>query len=160
MFSQNAKAGFLHPLHLNFRHIRRPLMKEIHELNIPEDLLFAEDHEWARPENEKVRVGISDYAQDQLGDVVYVELPEVGEVFDKDEPFGSIESVKAVSELYMPIGGEILEINNALDDYPDLVNKSPNEEGWLILIKPTDESEIKSLMDKNAYVEMVKGLED
>jgi glycine cleavage system H protein len=135
-------------------------MKEIHELNIPEDYLFAEDHEWARLENRKVRVGISDYAQDQLGDVVYVEFPEVGEVFDKDEPFGSIESVKAVSELYMPIGGEILEINKALEDYPDLVNKSPNDEGWLILIKPTDESEIKSLMDKNAYVEMVKGLED
>jgi glycine cleavage system H protein len=135
-------------------------MKEIHELNIPEDFLFAEDHEWARLENGKVRVGISDYAQDQLGDVVYVEFPKVGEVVDKDEPFGSIESVKAVSELYMPIGGEILEINKALEDYPDLVNKSPNDEGWLILIKPTDESEIKSLMDKNAYVEMVKGLED
>jgi glycine cleavage system H protein len=135
-------------------------MKEIHELNIPEDYLFAEDHEWAHRENGKVRVGISDYAQDQLGDVVYVELPEVGEVIDKNEPFGSIESVKAVSEIYMPIGGEILEINKALDDYPDLVNKSPNDEGWLILIKPANESEIKSLMDKNAYVEMVKGLED
>jgi glycine cleavage system H protein len=135
-------------------------MKEIHELIIPEDFMFAEDHEWARQENGKVRVGLSDYAQDQLGDVVYVEFPEAGQVFDKNEPFGSIESVKAVSELYMPIGGEILEINNALNDYPDLVNKSPNDEGWLIVIKPTNESDIKSLMDKNAYVEMLKGLED
>ncbi len=134
-------------------------MKEIHELNIPEDLLFAEDHEWARPENGKVRVGISDYAQDQLGDVVYVEFPEPGQVFEKNEPFGSIESVKAVSELYMPVGGEILEINTNLNDYPDLVNKSPNDEGWLILIKPVDESELKSLMNKDAYLEMLKGLE-
>jgi glycine cleavage system H protein len=134
-------------------------MKEINELIIPEDLLFAEDHEWARQENDKVRVGISDYAQDQLGDIVYVEFPKVGEVFGKNEPFGSIESVKAVSELYMPIGGEILEINKALEDYPDLVNKNPNDEGWLILIKPTDESEIRSLMNKDAYVEMLKGLE-
>jgi glycine cleavage system H protein len=134
-------------------------MKEIHELIIPEDLLFAEDHEWARQENGKVRVGISDYAQDQLGDIVYVEFPEPGQIFSKNEPFGSIESVKAVSELYMPIGGEILEINKALDDYPDLINKSPNDQGWLILVKPTDKSEIKSLMKKNAYMEMLKGLE-
>jgi glycine cleavage system H protein len=131
-------------------------MKEIHELTIPEDLFYAEDHEWARPENGKVRVGISDYAQDQLGDIVYVEFPEPGQVFEKNEPFGSIESVKAVSELYMPIGGEILEINKALNEYPDLVNKSPNDEGWLILIKPTDKSEIESLMNKDAYVEMLK----
>jgi len=134
-------------------------MKEIHELIIPEDLLFAEDQEWVRQENGKVWVGISDYAQDQLGDIVYVEFPEPGQVFGKNEPFGSIESVKAVSELYMPIGGEILEINKALDDYPDLVNKNPNDQGWLILIRPTDESEIKSLMNKDAYVEMLKGLE-
>jgi glycine cleavage system H protein len=134
-------------------------MKEIHELIIPEDLLFAEDHEWVRQENGKVRVGISDYAQDQLGDIVYVEFPEPGQILSKNEPFGSIESVKAVSELYMPIGGEILEINKALDDYPDLINKSPNDQGWLILVKPTDKSEIKSLMKKNAYMEMLKGLE-
>lgn len=131
-------------------------MKEIHELIIPEDLLFAEDHEWARSENGKVRVGISDYAQDQLGDIVYVEFPEPGQVIERNEPFGSIESVKAVSELYMPIGGEIMEINKALNEYPDLVNKSPNDEGWIILIKPTDKSELKSLMNKDAYVEMLK----
>lgn len=131
-------------------------MKELDELIIPEDLLFAEDHEWARSENGKVRVGISDYAQDQLGDIVYVEFPEPGQVIERNEPFGSIESVKAVSELYMPVGGEILEINKALDEYPDLVNKSPNDEGWIILIKPTDKSELKSLMNKDAYVEMLK----
>lgn len=131
-------------------------MKELDELTIPEDLFYAEDHEWARPENGKVRAGISDYAQDQLGDIVYVEFPEPGQVFEKNEPFGSIESVKAVSELYMPIGGEILEINKALNEYPDLVNKSPYDEGWLILIKPTDKSELESLMNKDAYFEMLK----
>jgi glycine cleavage system H protein len=131
-------------------------MKELDELTIPEDLFYAEDHEWARSENGKVRAGISDYAQDQLGDIVYVEFPEPGQVFEKNEPFGSIESVKAVSELYMPIGGEILEINKALNEYPDLVNKSPYDEGWLILIKPTDKSELKSLMNKDAYLEMLK----
>lgn len=135
-------------------------MKEIHELVIPDDLLYAEDHEWARRENGKVRVGISDYAQDRLGDIVYVEFPETGQVFEKNEPFGSIESVKAVSELYMPVGGEILEVNQELNDYPDLVNKNPNDKGWLILIKPTDDSELKSLMDKDAYLKMLKGLED
>jgi glycine cleavage system H protein len=134
-------------------------MKEIHELVLPEDFLFAEDHEWAHQENGNIRVGLSDYAQDQLGDVVYVEVPEPGQVFEKNEPFGSIESVKAVSELYMPIGGEVLETNKALGDYPDLVNKSPNDQGWLIIIKPSDKSELKSLMDKKAYLEMLKELE-
>jgi len=130
-------------------------MKEIEELIIPEDLLFAEDHEWTRRENGNVRVGISDYAQDQLGDVVYVELPETGQRFSKNEPFGSIESVKAVSELYMPVGGEILEINAAINDFPEMVNNSPYDQGWLILIKPSDDSELKSLMDRNAYIDML-----
>ncbi|MFO8085073.1 MAG: glycine cleavage system protein GcvH [Desulfobacterales bacterium] len=134
-------------------------MKEIHELEIPENLRFAKDHEWARQENDLIRVGISDYAQSQMGDVVYVELPQVGENFSRDEPFGSIESVKAVSELYMPLGGEVVEINSALEKSPELVNQSPYEQGWLIMVKPADDLEMDSLMNKDAYLDMLKGLE-
>ncbi|MBW1667268.1 MAG: glycine cleavage system protein GcvH [Deltaproteobacteria bacterium] len=133
-------------------------MKEISELELPEDVRYAEDHEWARPEGEKIRVGISDYAQDQLGDVVFVELPQEGESFGKGDEFGSVESVKAVSELYMPVGGEILATNKLLEESPELVNKSPYQDGWMIEIKPNNQSELDSLMDRDAYLEMLKGL--
>jgi len=133
-------------------------MKEISELELPEDVRYAEDHEWARPEGEKIRVGISDYAQDQLGDVVFVELPQEGESFAKGDEFGSVESVKAVSELYMPVGGEILATNKLLEESPELVNKSPYQDGWMIEIKPNNQSELDSLMDRDAYLEMLKGL--
>ncbi len=133
-------------------------MKEISELELPEDVRYAEDHEWARPEGEKIRVGISDYAQDQLGDVVFVELPQEGESFGKGDEFGSVESVKAVSEIYMPVGGEILATNKLLEESPELVNKSPYQDGWMIEIKPNNQSELDSLMDRDAYLEMLKGL--
>jgi len=133
-------------------------MKEISELELPEDVRYAEDHEWARPEGEKIRVGISDYAQDQLGDVVFVELPQEGESFGKGDEFGSVESVKAVSELYMPVGGEILATNKLLEESPELVNKSPYQDGWMIEIKPNNQSELDSLMHRDAYLEMLKGL--
>jgi glycine cleavage system H protein len=134
-------------------------MKEIHELDIPEDLRFAKEHEWVRLEKDCVRVGISDYAQNQLGDVVYVELPQVGQRFERKEPFGSIEAVKAVSELYMPVGGEIIEINSALEVAPELVNQSPYEKGWLILVRPADDSQMALLMTRNEYIDMLKGLD-
>ncbi len=132
-------------------------MKEINELILPDDLRYAEDHEWARPEKAEVRVGIDDYAQDQLGDIVYVELPKVGDKFAKGEEFGTVESVKAVAELYMPIGGEIVDINKSLEDAPELVNSSPYDEGWMILIKPDDLADLDTLMAKEAYLEMLKG---
>ena len=132
-------------------------MKEISELNLPDDLRYAEDHEWARLESDNIRVGIDDYAQDQLGDIVYVDLPQVGDTFSKGEEFGSVESVKAVSELYLPIGGEIIEINTKLEDGPELVNASPYDDGWMVLIKPADPTELNTLMDKTAYLEMLKG---
>ena len=132
-------------------------MKEIDELILPDDLRYAEDHEWARTEEAKVRVGIDDYAQDQLGDIVYVELPKVGDTFAKGEEFGTVESVKAVAELYMPIGGEILEINKSLEDSPELVNSSPYDEGWMILIKPDDTAEVDTMMAKKAYLQMLEG---
>ena len=132
-------------------------MKEINELVLPEDVRYSEDHEWARSEGDKIRSGISDYAQDQLGDIVFVELPEVGESFEADAEFGTVESVKAVSELYMPVGGEIVAVNTALEDAPEMVNNSPYEDGWMVDIKPSNSSEVDQLMDKNAYLEKLKG---
>ena len=134
-------------------------MKEIDELNLPDDVRYAEDHEWIRYEGDKVRIGISDYAQDQLGDIVFVELPQSGDTFEKGEEFGTVESVKAVSELYMPIGGEILSVNTALEESPDLVNQSPYNDGWMIEIKPSNSAELEALITRDAYLEMLKGLE-
>ena len=133
-------------------------MKEINELVLPEDIRYAEDHEWAKKTNGVLRVGISDYAQDQLGDIVFVELPEVGASFSKGDEFGTVESVKAVSELYMPISGEITAINPDLEDAPELVNNAPYEKGWMIEVKPGDPAEFDALMEKGAYLEMLKGL--
>jgi len=130
-------------------------MKELYELNLPDNLRYAEDHEWTRLEGDKVKIGIDDYAQDQLGDIVFVELPEVGATFSKGEEFGTVESVKAVSELFMPIGGEILAINTALEETPEHVNNSPYDEGWMIEIKPSDVAEMDALMDKEAYLSLI-----
>jgi glycine cleavage system H protein len=134
-------------------------MKEIDELNLPDDVRYAEDHEWIRSEGDKVRIGISDYAQDQLGDIVFVELPQSGDTFEKGEEFGTVESVKAVSELYIPIGGEILSVNTALEESPDLVNQSPYNDGWMIEVKPSNSAELEALITRDAYLEMLKGLE-
>jgi glycine cleavage system H protein len=133
-------------------------MKEINQLNLPDNLHYAEDHEWAKQDGDKIRVGIDDYAQDQLGDIVFVELPQVGDKLAKGDVFGTVESVKAVSELFMPIGGEIIAINKNLEDSPELVNTGPYDDGWMIDIKPKDTAELGSLMTKDAYLEMLKGL--
>jgi glycine cleavage system H protein len=133
-------------------------MKEIDEL-ILEDVHYTKDHEWARPDETLITAGISDYAQDQLGEVVYVELPEVGERFEQAEAFGTVESVKAVSELYMPVGGEVVEINERLEEMPDLVNKDPYGDGWMIRIKPDDPDQLDTLMEKDVYLEHLKGIE-
>ena len=132
-------------------------MKAISELNLPEDLKYTDDHEWAKQEGDVVRIGISDYAQDQLGDVVFVELPEVGSSFAKGEEFGTVESVKAVSELYMPIGGEVAAINDTLADQPEQVNSDPYGGGWMLTVKASDPAELQSLKSKAAYLEMLKG---
>ncbi|MBW1722158.1 MAG: glycine cleavage system protein GcvH [Deltaproteobacteria bacterium] len=134
-------------------------MKEISELQLPEDVRYAEDHEWARAEGESVRIGIDDYAQDQLGDIVFVELPQPGDSFSKGDEFGTVESVKAVSELFMPIGGEVLSVNSALEDAPELVNKDPYGEGWMIEIKPADPSEMDALLTRETYLEKLKGMQ-
>jgi glycine cleavage system H protein len=132
-------------------------MKEIGELLLPEDVRYAEDHEWAKPTGQGVRIGISDYAQDQLGDIVFVELPQVGDAFAKGDEFGTVESVKAVSELYMPLGGKVTAINTALEDAPEQVNTAPYAEGWMIEIEPEDPAQMDALMDKETYLNMLKG---
>jgi glycine cleavage system H protein len=130
-------------------------MKSIDELIIPEDLRYAEDHEWAKVGGDKVRVGIDDYAQDQLQAIVYVELPEVGTSFQKGKPFGVVESVKAVVDCYMPVGGEIIAVNTALVDSPQLVNESPYREGWMIDVKPNDLSEMDTLYTSESIKEAI-----
>ena len=132
-------------------------MKELSELNLPDDVRYAESHEWARSEGDQVKVGISDYAQDQLGDIVFVELPEIGDSLGKGEEFGTVESVKAVSELYMPVGGEIVAVNSSLEDAPEFVNNTPYTDGWMIEIKPVNPSAIDELLAHDAYLEKLKG---
>jgi len=129
-------------------------------MTFDKNVKYQESHEWARKEGDLVVVGISDYAQDSLGDVVYVELPEVGATKKKGDPFGVVESVKAASDVYMPIGGEIAEVNGELDDNPSNVNDSPFDAGWLMKIKPNDESELDALMSAEKYEEYTKGLDD
>jgi len=133
-------------------------MKEIDELILPDDVRYASDHEWAKPENDLTTIGISDYAQAQLGDIVFVELPQVGANFLKGEQFGTVESVKAVAELYMPVAGEVLFVNKELEESPELLNKAPYSEGWIIRVKASEPAELNALMNKEAYLDMLKGL--
>jgi glycine cleavage system H protein len=132
-------------------------MKEIGDLKVPEGLRYTKDHEWAEQKGGKVRVGVSDYAQDQLGEIVFVEMPSVGASLEKGKMVCSLESVKAVSEVYMPIAGEIVAINTNLESSPELVNSSPYEEGWLVEVQPKDAADWHALMDQTAYLEMLKG---
>ena len=134
-------------------------MKEISELIMPDDLRYAEDHEWARIEGDRVRVGLDDYAQDQLGDIVFVELPQVGATFKKGDEFSTVESVKAVVECYLPVSGEITDVNKTLEDAPELVNQSPYEEGWFVEVRPEDPSEWEALMTSAECLEKLKGAE-
>ena len=134
------------------------MAKQISDIVLVDGLKYAEEHEWAKKEGETVKIGITDWAQDQLGDIVFVELPEVDSEFDKGEEFGTLESTKAVSEMYMPIGGKIMAINETLEDEPELVNQDPYGGGWFIEVAPGDPDELDALMDKEAYLEMLKGL--
>ena len=134
-------------------------MKEINELSFPDDIRYAESHEWARLEGDTVKVGITDYAQDQLGDIVFVELPQKGDRFEKGGEFGTVESVKAVAELFIPISGEILTVNSTLDGSPELVNKDPYGDGWMVEIKPSESDELETMMTRDIYVQFLKGKE-
>ncbi len=135
-------------------------MKEISEMVTPEDLGYTKDHEWSKPQGDTVRIGITDYAQDQLGDVVYVEVPEVGATFTQGQQCGTLESVKAVAEMYIPISGEVVAVNTALEDNPDLVNKAPYTDGWIADVRPSNPSELEGLMSAAAYIEMIKGMKE
>jgi glycine cleavage system H protein len=123
-------------------------------MNTPKDLRYSEEHEWVKVEGNQVRIGITDFAQDELGDIVFVELPEEGDELEADEPFGSVESVKTVSELYAPISGKVVEVNEDLDDSPEYVNESPYDKAWMIVVEPSDSSEIDNLMDAGEYEKM------
>jgi glycine cleavage system H protein len=120
----------------------------------PADLKYSTDHEWISVTGETSRIGITDYAQQQLGDVVYLELPEVGRTFKQGEQFGSIESVKAVSDLFCPVSGEVVEVNAALDESPESVNKNAHD-AWMIAIKVSDPNELSGLLDADAYAGLI-----
>ena len=134
-------------------------MKEIGELSLPEDVKYSDDHEWAKADGDKVRIGITDYAQDQLGDIVFVEMPEVGAELGKGDVFGTLESVKAVAEMFIPVSGEVVSVNGSLEESPALVNEDPYGNGWIVELKPSDPSEMGVLMTREAYHEMLKGMQ-
>ncbi len=129
---------------------------EVVRVSLPKDLRYSEEHEWVKVEGNKVRIGITDHAQDELGDIVFVELPEEGDDIESDEPFGSVESVKTVSELYAPISGKVVEVNEELDDSPEFVNESPYDKAWMVVIEPSDSSQIEALMTPEEYQAMIE----
>ena len=122
----------------------------------PEDLGYTKDHEWVRVKGEEATVGITDHAQQQLGDIVYVELPKVGDKLESSEPFGSVESVKAVSEIFMPLSGTVAQVNDTLNDSPELVNEDPYGDGWMIRIKIDKPSQVNALLTSIAYENYIK----
>lgn len=124
-------------------------------MNFPNNVKYTSEHEWIRVEGEVAYVGITDYAQDQLGDIVFVDIPTVGESLEKGETFGTIEVVKTVSDLFLPIGGEVLEQNETLADQPELVNSDPYGEGWIIKIQPSNLAELDELLDAEAYKALI-----
>mgnify|MGYP003429328018 FL=1 len=124
-------------------------------MSIPKDLRYTQEHEWVKVEGNKVRVGITDFAQHELGDIVFVELPEVGDTVTFNETFGSVESVKTVSELYSPVSGTVVEINEALADSPEFVNESPYENAWMIVVELSNEAEVEALLTVEAYEELI-----
>lgn len=125
--------------------------------NIPSDLKYTQEHEWARVQGNLVQVGVTSHAQEQLGDVVYVELPKVGSTVTAGKQFGVIESTKAVSDLYAPISGKVVRVNEALTTSPQTINSDPYGEGWIIELEPSDPSQLGALMDASAYSQLLKG---
>jgi glycine cleavage system H protein len=120
-------------------------------MNLPENLLYTKDHEWLRIEGDFGYVGVTDFAQGELGDVVFVEIETLGETLNKEDVFGTIEAVKTVSDMFMPVGGEVVEVNPALEDTPEVVNKDPYGAGWMVKIKVTDLSETEGLLTAEKY---------
>jgi glycine cleavage system H protein len=123
------------------------------QVSVPEELEYTRSHEWVRTEDDTATIGITDYAQEELGDIVYVELPEQGDSFDAGDSFGSIESVKAVSDLYTPIGGEVVEVNEALNDSPEKINEDPYGDGWIVKLRVSEEGDLLSASDYEQLLE-------
>lgn len=123
-------------------------------MSTPQDLRYSKEHEWVKIEDGKARIGITHFAQDELGDIVFVELPQVGDELKKDQPFGSVESVKTVSELYAPVSGKVVEVNSELEDSPEFVNESPYEKAWMVLVEAPSEEDMSALMSADEYKEM------
>lgn len=126
-------------------------------MNVPDELRYSSDHEWAKLEDGKVRIGITDYAQDTLGDVVFVQLPDVGTQLAAGATFGEVESTKSVSDVYAPIGGTVVEVNAELVDAPNRLNEDPYGEGWLCVIEPDDPSQLDALLDADGYRKLIDG---
>ena len=124
-------------------------------MNIPSELKYTKDHEWVKIEGDVATVGITDFAQSELGDIVYVEVETLDETLDKEEVFGTVEAVKTVSDLFQPLSGEIIEFNEGLEDEPEKVNSDPYGEGWMVKIKMSDSSEVESLLSDTEYKELV-----
>ena len=126
-------------------------------MNVPANLKYTKDHEWLKIEGEHAFVGITDFAQHELGDIVFIEVETVGEILDKHEAFGTIEAVKTVSDMFMPVGGEVLEFNEALTTTPELINKDPYTEGWVVKIKITNSDEVAELLSPEQYQAQIQG---
>lgn len=124
-------------------------------MNIPDNLKYTKDHEWIKVDGDIATVGITDYAQNELGDIVYIEVNSIGEPLEQEETFGTIEAVKTVSDLFMPVSGEVAEFNEELESNPETVNKDPYNEGWIVKIKMSDPGEVEALMDADAYKEIL-----
>ncbi len=133
------------------------LTKELVEgdMEVPPGLRYSKEHEWVATEDSVATIGITDHAQDQLGEIVYIELPSVGEKISKDDPFGVVESVKAVSDIYAPVSGTVVEVNEDLPESPEVINEDPYGDGWLVKVRVTDSAELDDLMDNEEYAEMV-----
>lgn len=125
-------------------------------MNVPANLLFTKDHEWIKVEEDEALIGITDYAQTELGEIVFVELPAVGDSIAKEKTFGTVEAVKAVSDLFMPVSGEVMDFNTQLEDKPELINEDPYGEGWMIRIKLNDPAEVASLLSAEAYSAIIQ----
>lgn len=136
-----------------------PLASTVSAMNVPAELRYSEDHEWTRVDGNRVYLGITDYAQDALGDVVYIDLPPVGTDVASGEPFSEVESTKSVSEIFAPLSGVIVEVNNDLIDHPERLNEDPYGEGWICIIEASDLSELDSLLDAAAYTELTESVD-
>ena len=129
---------------------------KVGELNFPDELVYTKDHEWLRIEGDLARIGITDFAQDSLHEIVFCDIPEIGTSLERGDSLGTVESIKAVSDVYSPISGTVASVNDRLAEEPELLNNSPYEEGWIVLLKPTSMNEVKELLKVQAYTEMVE----